>query len=152
MAAPNTVLLAGMPFTPQERSASEAILPGHLIEIVLSGGATGQFKKHATAGAAAAPWFARESLTPDRGATTLPIETPYAVGETMRWFDGRDCEVLALVPANAVAIVAGDALASNGDGTLRKVSGADVVIARAAEAVNNSAGGTPARIRIYGGT
>jgi hypothetical protein len=149
---PNTILLAGAPYTPQERNASESILPGHLLEIVPSGGNAGLFRRHATAGGAASPWFARESLTPDRGATTLPIETPYATGETMRWIDGRDCLVLALVPANAAAIVAGDQLTSNGDGTLRKATGTDVVVARAAEAVNNSAGSAVARIRIFGGT
>lgn len=151
MANPNTVLLAGPAvFIPQERNGSEAILPGHLLEVVPSGGAAGQWRKHATAGGAAAPWFARESLTPDRQATTLPIETPYQIGETVRWFVGSQCEVLALVPASAAAIVTGDPLTSNGDGTLRKTSaGTDVIIARAAESVNNSAGTSPARIRIY---
>jgi hypothetical protein len=151
MPNPNTVFLAGPPpsgFTPQEANAAESILPGHLIMF----NASGLFIKHNTAGGAGAPWFARESLVPDRGAVTLPIETPWQTGETVRWFDGRDCEVLALVPANAAAILKGDTLASNGDGTLRKSTGSDQVIARAAESLNNSAGSAPARIRIYAGT
>ena len=87
------------------------------------------------------PWFAREALTPDRGSVLLPIDVPYAVGETVRWFDGSDCEVLALVPALAAAIVTGDDPTSAGDGTLKKANGTtDVVVARAAENVNNAAG------------
>lgn len=150
-APPNTVLLAGMPYVPQEKTASEAILPGHLVAFVLAAGATqGQLRKHATAGGGGAPWFAREALTPDRGSVLLPIDVPYAVGETVRWFDGSDCEVLALVPALAAAIVTGDDLTSAGDGTLKKANGTtDVVVARAAENVNNAAGPSPARIRVY---
>jgi hypothetical protein len=148
MPNPNTILLAGQAFIPQEANAAEAILPGHLLTF----NASGLLIKHATAGGAASPWFARESLVPDRGATTLPIETPWQTGETVRWLDGRDCNILALVPANAAAIVKGDNLSSNGDGTLRKTSGSDVIIARAAEAVNNSASSAVARIRIYAGT
>ena len=99
MAAPNTVLLAGSAFVPQEKIASEAIVPGQLIAFVLAAGATqGQLRKHATAGGGGAPWFARESLTPDRSSALLPIDVPYAIGEMVRWFDGSDCEVLALVP------------------------------------------------------
>jgi hypothetical protein len=148
MAAPNTILLAGQMFIPQEKNAAEAIIPGHLVSF----NSSGLLIKHNTAGGAAAPWFARENVTPDRGATTLPIDTPYATGETVYWFDGRDCEVLALVPASAPAILTGDPLSSNGDGTLRKTSGADVIIARAAENVNNSAGTAVARLRIYAGS
>lgn len=151
MAAPNTVLLAGFPFTPQEKTASEAIVPGDLVDIVVAAGATqGQLKKHSTAGGAAKPWFARESLTPDRGSVNLPIDVAYAIGETVRWFDGSKCEVLALVAAAAPAIVAGDMLTSDGTGGLKKGNGTtDIVIATAAENVNNSGGGTRARIRVY---
>lgn len=164
MATPNTVLLAGQSvFRPQEAIASEAITPGHLVEFVLSGGDAGQLKRHATANGNAAPYFAFENLTPDRSVATAPIDTPYADGETMRWFDGRMCEVYAWLPANASAIVKGDYLVSNGDGTLRKYTAqasneggtatytiqTRAVVAVAAEAVNNSANGTAVRIRVY---
>lgn len=149
MANPNTVLLAGQRFTPQEKNAAEAITPGHLVTF----NGSGLLIKHATAGGAASPWFALESLTPDRGSALLPIEVPYAIGETVRWFDGRDCEVLAIVAAAAPAIITGDQLTSAGNGTLKKGNGTtDVVIARAAESIDNSAGGTAVRIRIYGGS
>ena len=148
MAAPNTVLLAGFPFVPQEKTGSEAILPGHLVEFIVAAGATqGQLRKHATAAGPAAPYFAREALTPDRSSTALPIDVPYAIGETVRWFEASKCEVLALIPAAAV-IVTGDELVSNGDGTLKKAAvAADVRIARAAE--NVTAGASAARCRVY---
>jgi hypothetical protein len=151
MAVPNTVFLAGQPFLPQEKTASEAITPGHLVEFVPTGGSAGQLRKHATAGGQATCMFALEVPTPDRRATTVPIDTPYQTGETVHWVMAQKCELLALVPASASAIVTGDALVSNGDGTLRKQgTGTEIVVAIAAEPVNNSAGGTPARIRIYG--
>lgn len=154
---PNTVLLAGNPNYPQERTGSEAITPGHLLEIVPSGGTAGQLRKHATANGNAAPWWARESLTPDRGSgATNPIDVPYQVGETVRWFQSRPGDlVLAIVPPNAAAIVAGDDLVSNGDGTVKKnVTGSQgtnltCIVGKAAEAVNNTAGSTAVRIRVY---
>ena len=151
MAVPNTIFLAGIPFLPQEKTCAVAITPGHLIEFVPSGGTAGQVRPHTTAGGMATSMFALEVPTPDRRATTLPIDTPYQVGETVHWVMAQRCELLALVPASAAAIVTGDALVSNGDGTLKKQSTAtEVVVAIAAEPVNNSAGGTPARIRVYG--
>ena len=161
---PNTILLAGTPFIPQEKVASEPITPGHLVEFVLSGGDAGQLRRHATANGNANPYFAIENLTPDRTVATAPIDTPYADGESMRWISASKCEVYAWVPANAAAIVAGDNLASNGDGTLKKAAAAQAVneggtatytlftraiVAVAAEAVNNSANGSAARIRVY---
>src|SRR5262252_5694960 len=121
---PNTVLVGGSPNVPQERTGSESMTPGMLVEIVPSGGQAGQLRKHATAQGNAAAWFAREALTPDRtagGGLANPIDVTYQIGETVRWFQCRPGdEVYAIVPANAPAIVAGDDLVSNGDGTLKK--------------------------------
>src|SRR5256885_16283889 len=82
--------------------------------------------------------------------------TAYASGERVQvLFPQHGAEINALVPANAAAIVVGDLLVSNGDGTLKKATGAAVtatnlrrVVARALEALDNSAVGTPARLRI----
>lgn len=146
----HTILLAGMPNIPQERLTSEAITPGHLVEFVLAGGDAGKLRKHNTAGGPGGAWFSRESLVPDRGATTLGVDTPWQVGETMRWMQARPGDLMyAWVPASAVAIVTGDNLSSNGDGTLKKAGGTETIVAKAAEPVNNAAGGTPARIRVY---
>jgi len=154
--APHTILLSGSPIYPQEKVASESITPGHLVEFVLAGGDAGQLRRHAVAGGNAAPAFAFQSLTPDRTVATEAIDTPYADGETMRWIIARPGDmVYAWLPASAAAIVTGNKLISNGDGTL-KIAGttaateatSNAVVAEAAEAVNNSAGGTPVRIRV----
>jgi len=153
-----------MPSVPQERVAAAAgILPGHLVEFG-SGGAAGKLQVHATVAGEAAPWFAREMLTPDRSSASAPIDVAYQSGETVRWIQARKGDLIyALVPQSAAAIVTGDELVSNGDGTLKKYAAqasneagtatytiaTNCVVARAAESVNNSAGATPARIRVY---
>jgi hypothetical protein len=151
MPPPNTILLAGNSNIPQERNSSEAIVPGHLVEIN-----NNLLRKHATAQGNAAPWFARESLTPDRSTAANPIDVPYATGETVRWIQARQGDlVYALVAAAAPAIVAGDDLVSNGDGTVKKsvvgsiTTNVACIIAKAAEALNNSGGTSTARIRVY---
>lgn len=161
--APHTILLSGNPIYPQEKLASESITPGHLVQIVPSGGDAGQLRKHATAGGNTEKAFAYQSLTPDRTAATEAIDTPWADGETTRWLICRSGDIVyAWIPAAAPAIVEGDILVSNGDGTLVKGATQAVneggsatytvfqtaVVGFAAEAVNNSGGGTAVRLRV----
>lgn len=146
---PHCILLAGNPQYPSQALAAAAITPGHLVEIVSGGG----IRKHGTVDGNAMPAFALENVTPDRTVATQAIDTPYSTGETVKWMIARPGDLVwAWVPASAAAIVAGDFLASNGDGTLHKaVTGATFVEclpAQAAEAINNSAVGTPSRIRV----
>jgi hypothetical protein len=153
---PHVILLSGNPIYPQEKIAAEAFLPGHLLEIVPSGGDAGQLRKHTTASGNAMKAFANVSLTPDAGVATEAIDTPWADGETVRWLIGRSGDmVYALLPAAAAAVVDGSPLVSNGDGTLKiaaaaAATGATVegVVGYAAEAVDNSAGGTAVRVRV----
>jgi hypothetical protein len=163
MAAANTIVLAGQPIYPQEALAGEAITPGHLVTFG-SGGTANKLIKHATAAGNAAAMFAVENTTPDRSVTTAPIDTPYASGETVKWVMARPgSEIYAWVPASATAVIKGSFLTSNGDGTLRlSVPQASneggtatytiqtrAIVAIAAEAVDNSAGGSAARLRVY---
>jgi hypothetical protein len=84
------------------------------------------------------------------------ITTAYASGERVQAVcPNPGSEIWALVPANALAIVIGDELCSNGDGTLKKITAAAVArtntratVARALEALDNSAVGVPARIKV----
>ncbi len=161
---PQTVLLAGHPFIPQTCLAGEAsITPGMLLTFG-SGGTAGKLLKHATAAGNAIPMFALENQTPDRSVATVPIDTAYASGESMKWMIcRRGDEVYAWVPASATAIIKGNFLVSNGDGTLKlyvpqtsNEGGSatytiqtNPVVAMAAEAVDNSAVGTPSRIRVH---
>ena len=74
------------------------------------------------------------------------IDTNYVVGD--RVYMGildPGAEWYALLPAAAAAIVVGDMLEYGGGGTLRKAT-TGAVITTALEAVDNSGGGTPARI------
>ena len=85
------------------------------------------------------------------------IDTDYAVGETTRFgaFHAGQ-EVNALVAAAAPAILEGDALESAGDGTLRKLvvaaataqSARDSIVGYALVALDNSGGGSSARLAV----
>jgi hypothetical protein len=105
---------------------------------------------HAAAEGNAYPMFAME-----QDFVGKDLNTAYASGQRVQCLiPGPGTEVLALLPAAALAVVIGDELVSNGDGTLKKVTAAAVttanlrrVVARALEAVDNSAGGTVVRIR-----
>lgn len=161
---PAVINLAGMPIFPPEVIAAEAITPGHLVEFVLSGGDAGQLKKHATADGNAAPCFALESLVPSiANSQTAPIDLAYADGSIVRWAIGQPGDVFyGFVPASATAVVRGDRLVSNGDGTFKKYvaqasnegGSATYTIQVGApgfmadEAVDNSAVGTASRIRV----
>lgn len=161
---PNTISLAGIPNYPPEVIASASILPGYLVEHVPSGGDQGQLRPHATASGNAAPMFAVESLVPSiANSQTLPIDLAYADGDSVRYAIGKSGdEFYAWLPASATAVVVGSMLVSNGDGTLKLAvpqtanEGGSAtytiytssIVAVAAEAVNNSAGGSPARVRV----
>jgi hypothetical protein len=151
---PNTVVLSDLYITPDEKKCAEAITPGHLVEVIGSGGTAGQLRRHATADGISRPHFAIESLVPyDPIPTkTKAIDIPYPIGDTVRWIIASPGMLIyAMVPAAAVAIVEGDPLVSNGDGTLKKAGATpagEVIVAYAAEAINNSGGGAAARIRV----
>lgn len=146
MATPKTILLKGDGLY-REKTAGGAITPGHLIMpnssdqvVVNTGNVTNVY-----------PLFAVEDES--QGKT---ISDAYASGDLVTFIrPNPGSEIYALVPAAAAAIVIGDLLVSNGDGTLKKdtapavaANNVDRVIARALEAVNNSGGGTPARIKV----
>lgn len=146
MATPKTILLKGDGVF-KEAAAGGAVTPGHLINI----NSSGAFVVHGTAGGDAFPMFAVEDDIQGKDITDA-----YASGDQcFAVVPARGAEIYALVPAAASAIVVGDILESNGDGTLRKGAAAAVtatnlrrIVARALEAVNNSGGGTPARIKV----
>ena len=147
---PHCILLAGKPIIPTERPAAEAITPGHLVDFAPSGTTTGKLVKHWASGGDGAPWFARERLMPDRGTTAEAIDRPYISGETVNWMMGATGDKFYAFLASGVAVVIGDPLCSAGNGTLTKAAGTNVVVADAAESVNNSVAATgPVRLRVY---
>lgn len=142
---PNTITLKNSGVR-KEKLAGGAITPGHLITV----NSSDQAVVHPTAGGNARKAFAVENDLIGNG-----IGDAYASGDTVQFevYQPGD-EVYALVPAAAAAIVIGDALESNGDGTLvlegttTATGDTDIVVGYALEAVDNSGGGAVARIKI----
>lgn len=150
--AERTIILKGeRQHIRKEGIAGGAITPGHTVVL----GSAGTY----TAGPAAAAAPADNTLLvaierelenwnngqPQAGA---PIDRAYAANDRLLIASlPTGAEWYALVPASAAAIVKGDRLEFAGGGALRKAT-TGVVKAIALEAVDNSAGGTPARIIV----
>lgn len=135
----NTILLKGSPLR-KEAQAAAAITPGHLVELK----STGKIGVHATAGGYAMKAFAVENEVFGNG-----VDVAYAADDNVLYgvFKNGE-EVYALIPAAAAAIVVGDFLTSNGDGTLKKATSTDQRLFQSLEAVDNSAGGSAVRLKI----
>jgi hypothetical protein len=128
---------------PKEKAAGGAITPGMLIRR----NAADQFIAYDEDNGPAMPMFARENeLAPGTGSPTL--DTPYASGDrTFANVYHSGHEVLALLAAGAAAIVIGDKIGAAADGTVKKWA-SGTVVGFALEAVDNSGGGTTARLPI----
>lgn len=129
----------------KEALAGGTILPGHLIQQ----GSTGTVVVHATDSGHARKMFAVENDMEGNG-----IDVAYTSGDRVYYVVPQSgAEINALVAAGSAAIVIGDPLTSDGDGTLKKWAAGDdedsgVIIAYAREAVNNSGGAEVARILV----
>lgn len=147
MATPKTILLKGDGLF-KEALAGGAITPGHLIVR----NSSDVFVVGPAAAKNAYPMFALEDEAQGKDITDA-----YAPGEIVNAvIPQTGSEIYALVAASAAAIVIGDELESAGDGTVRKAATTAVaqdnirrIVARAIEAVNNSANAVSAvRIKI----
>lgn len=145
----NTILLKGRDkVTRKEYAAGTAINPGYLLALA----ADGDVDPHAGAGLNQSSMFAFENELEGSGITHA-----YVVGEqVLCMVCAPGVEVLAVLAANALAIVIGDYLESDGDGTLR-IATADAatdtaqrrsIVGMALEAVDNSAVGVEAFIKM----
>lgn len=134
----NTILLKGDAIF-KEAPAAGAITPGHLV----IRNSSGNMIVNATAGANTGKLFARENELLGKD-----IADAYASGDECLFFIPQPgSEVYALVAAAASAIVINDSLEAAADGTLRKLT-SGTPLAKALEAVDNSGGGSPARIVV----
>ena len=124
------------------------ILPGMLLER----NTAGDYVSHVGAGLNAQKLFALENVADAKG-----IADTYADNDTVRAvYSQRGDLINAALAASAIAIVIGDALESSGDGFLRKATAdaatdtaqRDSIVAYAAEAVDNSSGGSGTRIQV----
>ena len=132
--APHTILLQGEMFKQHEEyKANAALKPGHLV-LVMS---TNKVKKNDAASVSCRKLFAKED-----GKIGLTITDAYAADDVVPCHAAEANDVVyARLPAAATAVVIGDKLKSNGDGTLVKITAStDFVIGTAKEAVDNSAG------------
>jgi hypothetical protein len=147
---PSTITLKGEGIQ-KEDVAHATITPGDLVERVVVSTVTG-VRRHSVAATSAQKMFALEFIEIGRG-----IDDNYSAGERCLYshFHSGE-EVLARVAAGATAITVGARLESAGDGTLRIASAdaatdtaqRDAIVAYAKEAIDNSAGATPVRIRV----
>jgi hypothetical protein len=132
----------------KEANAAEAITPGHLIALNSSGNAI----KHATAGPAAAAGANAQGLVRvavEQDFFGKGIDDAYAANDQVIYQPlDTGCEWMALLAAGATAVGYNDLVESAGNGTVRKTTITANAIGRACEAVDNSGGGSAARIRI----
>jgi hypothetical protein len=142
----NTIWLRGEGIV-KEAQAGGTVTPGHLVVKA----STGKYVVHPSAELNAYPCFAME-----KDFVGKDITTTYVLNELIQvCIPQKGSDIYALLPANAIAVIVGDELVSNGDGTLKKVTAAAVavnnirrVVAVALEAIDNSAVGAVARIRV----
>ena len=148
--ANNTIALKGE-YTRKEAEASEAVTPGELVEF----GGSNDIQKHSTAGGNARAAFALENDLVGEG-----IDDDYDSGDRLQYGVFRQgAEVYALLAtgaASAVSVSKGSPVESAGDGTVQNWATAaeatpvevDNLVGYALESVDNSAGGSEARIKI----
>ncbi len=134
----NTILLKGR-WMRKEAVAAATITPGNLISF----NSSGLLLKHATEGGAVAPLFAVENDLLGKTISDDYLVNDYVQAEYMV----TGMEVLAWLHT-AENVAKGALLSSKGNGSLRATTSGHVVVAQALEAVDNSAGGAPERIKV----
>ena len=155
--APSTIVLkvAGtphyeeFPLAPLDACGNGAITPGMLVETV-----AGEVRPHSTLGGDAERMFAVEGLNEDANSKTLgDIDTDYDDdnGAVKVWFPRPGDMVYALLVAGGNVAIEG-LLQSSSDGYLMAYSATaqkpEKMLCRATEAVDNSAGTSPARVKV----
>jgi hypothetical protein len=132
----------------EEGIASGVIRPGDLLAVTNDDASAPRLKyiRHADAGGVAERAFALEDALQGRS-----IDTNYADGEVVSLVLAEPGDVVFATLAVGENVETGDALTSNGDGTL-KVSSSDAPIAIALEAMDlsdsDTDGDTRIRVRI----
>ena len=132
----------------KEANVAEAITPGHLIAL----NASGAMIKHNVAGPAASAGAnaqGKVQVAVENDFFGGGIDDPWAINDQGLYQPlDTGCEFMALVAAGAPAIAYNDYVESAGNGTVRKTTIVANAIGRACEAVDNSGGGAPMRLRV----
>lgn len=145
---PRTVLLGGHDgghaVIVNDLNAAESIIPGMLVKRFNVAPGVAAFRKHPTAAEATA----QKAVALNASMLNRGCDTPYVSGELIEvGILSPGDTAWMLIASGAPAVVAGDALESAGDGTLRKGAAKLFV---AIEDTDNSTGalGAPGRIRV----
>lgn len=137
---PKTIVLLGSPKI-KEAQATAAISPGHLVEY---GGAK-DIRKTSTALVSC-----RKAIALENDIVGKTITDAYAANDWVRYgvFTPGDVAYVR-VAAAATAIAKGDKLVAHSDGTVKKTGATtDFIVGYALEALDNSAGGSEAFIKM----
>lgn len=136
---PKTIELYGHGIQHEATVTDAVVTPGMLVTRTATG-----VRPHNVAGETAAPSFAQEY-----GMTGRGIADDYAIGDQIVYKTyAAGSGVYALAHAGGAAIAANAYLKSAGDGTLELAGDDEVVVAQALEAVDNSGGSDPVRIKV----
>ena len=141
----------GVVFTGHQDEAEAhdgSIKPGHLI-MKLS---TGKVDVHATSGGITPAIFAfcdELSSGGDGISARRNLFDAYAAADQVfHGYPQKGDIIQAWLPANATAVVIGSFLMSNGDGCLALRTSTNHILAVAEEAIDNSAGSDPVKIKV----
>lgn len=149
---PHTIMLSDVPewVRDEAKANSVAITPGDLIEPV----GAGLVQLHSTQAGNASPWFAIENPWADDN-TVAAINDDYGTTDTVFFIKGQPGQqVYAWLTVGANAAAHGLLESAGSLGALQTATAEGTVtaprrfVARALEAVNNSAGTVPARIKV----
>lgn len=147
MSAPHTIVLMARSYLFQEgrlNSASTPITPGMLIHQASGGTDNPLLEPHDTAAAIPEPIMIAVEMPERMGSG---IDDAYdVVGETVLYYIPEPGDRFYMFLEAAGNVAAGDLLESNGAGALQAETTGGIF--RALEAVDNSAGGENARIRV----
>lgn len=134
-----------------EGNCEVAVTPGMLVKRTATGGYIPDNVAGGTVGRERIVAIEKHFIADIPFATTFGsggVTDVYAINDGGRFHICQPGETFwMLVPAAAAAIVVGDYLTSNGDGTLKKAGATDIRLFEAEEAIDNSAGGAAARLR-----
>lgn len=145
MANPNSIILKGNPQYEEYTVTDAVVVPGMLLKLT----ATGVRPHNSADGAIDIPMFAVEM--PWYPSDTYDIDTSHAIGDKVRVaICPPGTEVYAFIEAGHAVTAVGNRLASAGDGSLQAVGtpAEGNVVAQAIEIVDNSGGGTRARLKV----
>ena len=136
----NTILLKGREWATQlERVAAGTITPGMLVEVTTAD----KLQAQSTTSVAVLKAFALEDDMNGKEISDNYVADDYVQSAILC----SGAEVLAFLAAGGTAVAIGNMLEAAGDGSLKKFS-AGVVVAQALEALDNSGGGSMARLKV----